>query len=589
MVRRVRAKTIACTIIFLLALALGATWLGGLTHAPAAVALPYTPQDANGWTLTEADGQRSLSRTMEEPPEYAGAFSVLRVTLNGQAGLTATLDGEQIFSSPAGERTGGLVTFSLPEHYGGKTLTLRWTQVSPVPLFPAVALTTPALEQTIYYAQASGKAIPAAVSLTLTLLTIGLFCLSGAMGRFQWALLLLALGPVSQFFYWWAQMPQNAAASLWEAQLLSWSHPVFCWLPALFLLFQVKRKTPGLIIWAVLAAADFGLSPLLTFGASWLMGIAATLPSVLARLPILLELIGGALVLLLAVRERRNNGFFKLYAPPALIAGAAVLLYALISGQNVLVWAGPGSPVQLLFWCIQVLALAVSLIRFIQISAQRDGELHTLSALAAMAQGQLSVMEESAQALREQGHDIRHHYAVLQGLLQEGEPQRAAAYLHTLTAQTEEIPAYAYTAHPAVNAILSTMLNQARRQGIQATAQVELPETLPISDADLTTLLMNLLENALEANKKAPEGAKMWLDVLIYVKGLYLFVEVDNARFTPVDYDRDTGVYQTDKPGNGHGFGIKAAQAVARKYSSELLIVVKDGEFSASTALLMKS
>lgn len=74
----------------------------------------------------------------------------------------------------------------------------------------------------------------------------------------------------------------------------------------------------------------------------------------------------------------------------------------------------------------------------------------------------------------------------------------------------------------------------------------------------------------------------------MYVDGLCLFVGVDNARFAPVERHSDTGLCRSAKSEDGHGFGMRAAQAIARKYTGELVIELPEGGFSVSTALLMK-
>ena len=71
---------------------------------------------------------------------------------------------------------------------------------------------------------------------------------------------------------------------------------------------------------------------------------------------------------------------------------------------------------------------------------------------------------------------MRHHITVLQGLCREGDLEEARTYLETLSRRPELSRSSGCTVHPAVDAVL-------------------------------TALLMNLLENALETNEKAPEGA----------------------------------------------------------------------------------
>lgn len=564
-----------CLAAFLAALALLAWALAGLTRAPAVLTLPYTPHNPNGWTLEQKGAACTLSRTLEEAPSANGGFATLRVTLRDQAGLTAALNGEVIFTSPANTRRGGTLTFSLPDGYAGKTLTLTWEQ-GELPLYPSVSLLAPLQEEAVISAQASGKAIPAAVSGVAALLVVGLFCLSGALERFRWGLLLLALGPISQMLYWCAQLAKALSGDVLSILLNTWSHPVFFWLPPLFLILQAEKKGRWLLPWGILAGLDFLHVPLAVAGYGAIQSLAGTLP-------FLLEWAGVALTAALCAVGWRKQEFFQLYAPPFLLAAALLAGYGLFSGQ----WqqAGPDSPLYLLGWCAQILALGVSLLLFIRRSVQRDTELQAISIRSDLAGEQLSLMEAHQQALEKADHETRHHYAVLRELLRGGQAKQAEDYLDDLTRHINGSASAAYTVNPVVNTILSAMLPRAEEQKIRVETRIELPERLSVPDTELAVLLMNLLENAVEANRLAPEGAEKWMRVTMHIRRNYLYVGIENALFAAVE--QEEYLFRSTKGDGRHGYGLKAAQAVAQRYSSDLRLKVGSGVFSASTALLL--
>ena len=191
---------------------------------------------------------------------------------------------------------------------------------------------------------------------------------------------------------------------------------------------------------------------------------------------------------------------------------------------------------------------------------------------------------EEIQTLR---HDLRHHVTALQGLCREGDMGEIQKYLESLSQRPELNRSNGYTVHPAVDTVLTAMLARGAETGVRAEVRVELPPELHIPNSDLCPLLMNLLENALEANEKAPEGAEKWLRGTMHLRGEYLYVGVENARFAPVNFDPEEGLYNSTKPGTLHGMGLKSARATARKYHSELVLKAIEDSFSASTALLL--
>ena len=73
----------------------------------------------------------------------------------------------------------------------------------------------------------------------------------------------------------------------------------------------------------------------------------------------------------------------------------------------------------------------------------------------------------------------------------------------------------------------------------------------------------------------------------MHIRGQYLYVGVENARFTAVERSEEGGLFRSTKEGGSHGYGLKSAQAVAWKYHSELRLEAAEGSFSASTALLL--
>ena len=173
----------------------------------------------------------------------------------------------------------------------------------------------------------------------------------------------------------------------------------------------------------------------------------------------------------------------------------------------------------------------------------------------------------------------------LQGLCRDGSTEEIQKYLEALSGRPELTRTIGYTVHPAVDAVLTAMLTRGAGAGVRSEVRVELPPSLPIPDSDLCPLLMNLLENALEANEKAPEGAEKWLRVIMHIRGEYLYVGVENARFAPVDFDPEERLFRSTKPGALHGMGLKSARTTARKYHSELVLKATSDAFSASTAL----
>ena len=311
----------------------------------------------------------------------------------------------------------------------------------------------------------------------------------------------------------------------------------------------------------------------------------------------------AALVVCAVLEYRDENQVFRLFLPGLLLSAAGIGAASLLSVSGLcgggllpymqwlvseITWHQPDLP--LYWWSAFVLLLCflVSVLSQLRFLAARETQMQVLAARESMAQEQLAVVQESDESLRRMRHETVNHYTVMQKLSQAGAWDRLETYLDGLLSDVEAVPAMVYVAHPAINAVLTTILARAQKQGIKVEHEVSAPETLPFPDTELCTVLMNLLQNALDANALAPAGAEKWLRVSIHIRGAHLYIGVENPRFGPVKYDEKTGLCHTTKADRTvHGYGLKAVQAVAQKYQSELLLEFPDGMFSAATALQM--
>lgn len=523
------------------------------------------------------------------PPWEGGLRPALEI-MNLYTEAELRLDGEPLCRIPAGL---GRAYLTLPEDFAGKTATLRLEkgEDDPVPYF---RLTDAAVLEEQVRADASLRAFPAAAFAGLFLLALGLFLYGWAENARPWPALLLgaaALGQAAHFYL--ENLPPDLLPPALYGLALHQSQALLFAAPPLYLLLGMKKRRR--------AFAPFALLPALFY---WVTaGFQTVIPAfsgVASRAAVPYCLTIAALLALGALECRDGNPRFRFVLGCAgVFAGAGLAACGVSLART---GALPptlemylGAPLvwleQMLFcWStlLLVLCLMESALAHIRHVAQRETELRVLSARESLAREQLAAVRESAAALGKLRHDVKNHYLVLQKLSAAGERERLDAYLKELAAEAADIPALQYTRHPAVNAVLTVFLTRAQKQGVEVECRAELPEALPIPDAELCAVLMNLLQNAMEANALAPEGARRWLRVDLHVRGVHLYIGVENARFAPVDYDGETGLCRTTKPGPAaHGYGLKAVQAVARKYRSELVLKFPEGSFSAATALQM--
>ncbi len=218
--------------------------------------------------------------------------------------------------------------------------------------------------------------------------------------------------------------------------------------------------------------------------------------------------------------------------------------------------------------------------------AQAQGELELLETRNRLAWETLRILQESSSALAQARHDILGNLGILQTLSQRGDYKRLDEYLSRLTRQTGEIVPLKISNHPIINAILTRGIERARSAEVELRLHIDLPDSLPFPDEDLSAFLMNLLDNALDAASLIPPGQPKWVEITMHIRGSYLFIEGQNTFAHIPEPDKEGGRFRSHK-GAGHGYGLKIMENIARRYQSELQAEAGDGVFVARTALLM--
>lgn len=482
---------------------------------------------------------------------------------------------------------------TLPSDYLGKTLTIAQSNPE-IADFPS-QITLCGVEFYCSYTVGStlisesfSIAIPATLAFALGVLSLAALLWQGFHNRWDMGLAALAvtafsltLGLLNQasFFYIYFDESIMDLNALCRAASLS----------ALLVFLGQRGGRLRWLLW-ILAFLHGGLTLL---GRGYVFSQFATLS----------ELAGCAGLLacaILALRwQREGRYFYRLFTPLYLIllflTVTGAVIYGFFSpewGQKILIQLQTSihnGTYRFFIWKWSALALiggAVSVAaEIIHQENERRIEVRLLLQQGVWAQENYENLRNQNEAILSLRHDLRHHISVLRSLCQEGNLERMDAYLDTMGA--ENTIHRDYTVHPVVNGVLTVMLTRGARLGIQSDVRVQLPEQLPIPDSDLCALLMNLLENALEANKKIPEGTEKWIKVLIHIRGDYLYIGIENARFEPVNFDQEEGLFRSTKEGDIHGYGLKSARIITQKYCSELRLEALNGQFSASTALLL--
>jgi len=206
-----------------------------------------------------------------------------------------------------------------------------------------------------------------------------------------------------------------------------------------------------------------------------------------------------------------------------------------------------------------------------------EGKIEGIESFVEMQRGYYPVIMESVDKALRASHDLRHHVNVIRGFVSSGKQKELMEYTEKYAAEFSGMSPFTFCENDVVDVILRHFAILAERDGISFTVDAAIPETLPIENADLCTVISNLLENALEACAyinasgfgvaDAPvigvSGDKS-INVIIKQIGKNLTILVDNSFDGTVKIRRNT--IMSRKRNNREGIGLASVRAVAEKY-----------------------
>lgn len=199
---------------------------------------------------------------------------------------------------------------------------------------------------------------------------------------------------------------------------------------------------------------------------------------------------------------------------------------------------------------------------------------------------ELKLLLDSQKTVRGIYHDLKNHIFTLTTYLEQKEYDHMGSYLKRLQEETESGMPEVYTGHPAVDSMIHYKSGQAKMAGVAFCVETVVPEQFHMDDFDISVLLGNLLDNALEANAALQNGKKeIRLSMKILRNQLYL--QVTNPFEGAIQWK---GLLPVTQKGDKalHGLGMQNVKKIVNKYQGILSLEDKDCVFTAKMMLYLK-
>jgi sensor histidine kinase regulating citrate/malate metabolism len=164
---------------------------------------------------------------------------------------------------------------------------------------------------------------------------------------------------------------------------------------------------------------------------------------------------------------------------------------------------------------------------------------------------------------------MRNHLILLNSLVEENEYDEASKVISQITGAIDVKNEYAQSGNITVDSILNFNLQEAINKGISVSLELNIPERLNITPFDMSVILGNLLDNAINASSRLEKDKR--LDLKIDYKRGRLFINLSNTYNGILNYKGDK-LITSNKDKEAHGIGMKNINAVLDKYDGVMEI-----------------
>lgn len=260
------------------------------------------------------------------------------------------------------------------------------------------------------------------------------------------------------------------------------------------------------------------------------------------------------------------------------------LFYMAKTTENIEFYDG----LSLLYGIASVVTVVIVIRLYQSIRAKQEETIHTelLAAQMDNIRQHIRHLEQSYKDVRGIRHDMANHILTLEKLYEEGRLEEARAYGNDLkselTVASEEIK----SGNPVTDVIIRESKTRAEKEGIHFLSRFFYPAGSHIKAFDVSVILHNALQNALE-NVTKDSGA--FILVESYRRNNAFMIEVSNSFSGTLRPDGENGLPATSKENvDGHGYGLSNIRRVAGKYAGDMEITVKDGKFCLCVLLMLE-
>lgn len=237
--------------------------------------------------------------------------------------------------------------------------------------------------------------------------------------------------------------------------------------------------------------------------------------------------------------------------------------------------------------CIAMIIFAAKMLRKLIDESNRKIEISVYQERLREMEQHIGDIENLYAGIRGMKHDMKNYIADIKALMKENpaNPPALKQYLDSLQSSVEQLDMKYNTGNPVTDVIIQRYVQLTKNSAIDFQADFVFPADMNIDAFDISIIINNALNNALEACRKQKDGRR-FIELNACRQENMFFIIITNSFDGTLARSADDGRLLTTKPDSAnHGLGLRNIEVCANKYYGKVETTVKDKTFELAVML----
>ena len=187
-------------------------------------------------------------------------------------------------------------------------------------------------------------------------------------------------------------------------------------------------------------------------------------------------------------------------------------------------------------------------------------------------------------------HDMKNQHKVMELMLKERRYKDLEEFFSSADEKLNQstMSEFIDCGNQLINSVINMEVLKATSYGVKLITKINVPDFVPIEASDLCRILVNLIDNAIEAILRT-ESRDYLVDIKIGKRTDYLYICVQNEIRDDIDRANLLKMNTVKDDAVNHGYGHKIVKRIVEKYNGYVNYTVVENEFIAEAMLDIKN